>query len=247
MSQAAVLRVTLDDEEHNLSDMWEFDGPDVRLIENLVGLGLRPGDIMPSEAEVAAAMHAGRPQVREALRVLEGYGAIRSRQGARRVWLGFQPEVFGRHLAAVVCSSDQALQDLFEIRHAFETSHIGQVTARMTAAQQDGLRATVAAMTAAAKRGEPVQHQDEAFHRQLFSEVDNRVFEGVSSAFWHLHDSLRSGDDQVEDLLSIAAMHARILEAVLARDVRLAVHELDAHFWGVRRRIYDDRGVPAPS
>ncbi|MBO9568492.1 MAG: FadR family transcriptional regulator [Cellulomonas iranensis] len=230
-----------------MSDMLAGqDEVDVRMVERIVELGLRVGEVLPTESEMAAAMHAGRPQVREALRVLEAFGAVRSRQGARRVWLGFHPDRFGLYLAAVLGVSDRSVEELFEIRHAFEISHVAEVTARMTLAQQDDLRATVAAMTTGARRGQPVHREDEAFHRALFSSVENRVFEGVSAAFWRLHGRLEGGARQQEDLLSVAAMHARILEAVVARDVRLATHELDAHFWGVRRRL-DDRAATVPA
>ena len=216
---------------------------DVRLVEQIVELGLRVGDVLPAESEIATAMHAGRPQVREALRVLEAFGAVRSRQGARRVWLGFEPDRFGLHLAAVLGVSDRSVEELFEIRHAFEVSHLAQVAARMTLAQQDELRTIVAAMTTAARRGHRVHEEDEAFHRALFSSVQNRVFEGISAAFWRLHGRLDAAAAP-EDLPSVAAMHARILEAVVARDVRLAQHELDAHFWGVRRRLHERAAPP---
>ncbi len=229
----------LDEEVSKLSDTLDpHDEVDVRLVEQIVELGLRVGDVLPTESEIATRMHAGRPQVREALRVLEAFGAVRSRQGARRVWLGFHPHRFGQHLAAVMGVSDRSAEELFEIRHAFEISHLAEVTARMTMAQQDALRTIVAGMTTTARRGLPVHREDEEFHRALFASVENRVFEGVSAAFWRLHGCL-GRDQQPEDVQSVAAMHARILEAVVARDVRLATHELDAHFWGVRRRLHD--------
>lgn len=230
-----------------MPDTREHEPADVRLLERLARLQPPEGGRVPSEAEIASALHAGRQQVREALAVLESYGAVRSRQGARRVWTGFAPDAFGRHLAATVADAPRAAEELFAIRHAFETSHVGQVSAHLTPEQRDALRRTVDRMRSAARRGAPLDADDEEFHRQLFACVDNRVFEGVASAFWRLHERIRDTRTQAEDLPAVAAMHARIFEAVLERDVRLAAHELDAHFWGVRRRLRDRCRAPVPA
>ncbi|MBU5422055.1 FCD domain-containing protein [Cellulomonas hominis] len=207
------------------------------LVERIADLGLADGMYLPSEAELAQAMHAGRPQVREALQVLESFGAVRARQGARRVWLGFDPAIFGLHLSAALGSSERSVQELFEIRHAFESTHVAEVAARMTLSQEDELRRTVATMTKAARRGDSFAEADERFHRILFSSVENRLFEGISAAFWRLHSRIPAANVEEEDLGSVATMHARILESIVTRDIRLASHELDAHFWGVRRRL----------
>ncbi|TKR24052.1 FadR family transcriptional regulator [Cellulomonas hominis] len=220
-----------------MPDTHTQHGSDLRLLQQLARLQPSGGGLVPSEAAIAETLHAGRQQVREALAVLESYGAVRSRQGARRLWTGFAPDTFGRHLAATVGDAPRAAAELFEIRHAFETSHVGQASAHMTPAQRDALRRTVRRMTTAARRGSPIDAEDEEFHHLLFASVGNRVFEGVASAFWRLHERIRETSVRVEDLPSVAAMHARICEAVVERDVRLAAHELDAHFWGVRRRL----------
>lgn len=232
----------------NLSDMLESgEQPDVRMIESIVGSGLQPGDALPSEAALASELHAGRPQVRESLRVLEGFGVVRSRQGARRTWLGFEPESFGQYLAAALGSSERSIQELFEIRHAFEATHVAEVVARMTTEQQDELQRVVSRMTSSARRGQSFADSDEEFHRVLFSSVENRVFEGISAAFWRLHSQVHGAQLRDGDLGAIATMHARILRAISARDVRLATHELDAHFWGVRRRLQERRTVADPA
>lgn len=221
-----------------MSDLLnQGEAPDLRIIDDIVGHGYVVGDTLPSEADLARTGHFSRPQLRESLRVLEAFGAVRSRRGARRTWTKFDPDAFGQHLAAVLGPEPAAVSELFEIRHAFELTHLPQVVASMERDQEVRLRSIVAEMTAAARRGDDLETDDENFHRTLFGRVPNRVFEGVSAAFWQLHRHLPHFHERTEDTLAVAAMHARLLEAVASRDVRRAVHELDSHFWGVRRRL----------
>lgn len=228
-----------------MSDLlYQGEAPDLRIITEVVGRGYAVGDALPSEAELARTGHFGRPQLRESLRVLEAFGAVRSRQGARRTWTKFDPNMFGQHLAAVLGADPVSVSELFELRHAFELTHLPQVVASMEREQELRLRNIVADMTAAARRDEGLEIHDERFHRVLFSLTPNRVFEGISAAFWQLHAQLEETCDRNEDRLDVAAMHARLLEAVASRDVRRAVHELDSHFWGVRKRLDEPQFPP---
>ena len=52
-----------------------------RIEEQLINRTLRPGDRLPPEREFAAALGASRPAVREALRVLQAQGVLRSAVG----------------------------------------------------------------------------------------------------------------------------------------------------------------------
>ena len=82
---------------HYMSDMFSpAQALYLRLLRELQALGLQSGDHLPSETDLAARLGVGRPQVREALRMLEAIGTVRSRQGARRVWLGFRTSVFAQ-------------------------------------------------------------------------------------------------------------------------------------------------------
>lgn len=52
-----------------------------RIEEQLINRTLRPGDRLPPERELAAVLGASRPAVREALRVLQAQGVVRSAVG----------------------------------------------------------------------------------------------------------------------------------------------------------------------
>ena len=54
-----------------------------RIEEQLISRTLRPGDRLPPERELATMLGASRPAVREALRVLQAQGVVRSAVGTR--------------------------------------------------------------------------------------------------------------------------------------------------------------------
>jgi DNA-binding FadR family transcriptional regulator len=82
--------------DKNAQDVDILSAPHMRLVALLRADGVPVGGAVPGEVELARRLGVGRQQVREALVVLEAFGAVRGRQGARRMWLGFNPATFGR-------------------------------------------------------------------------------------------------------------------------------------------------------
>ncbi len=203
--------------------------------------GLANGEVMPTEAALAARFGVGRPQVREALSVLEGFGAIASRRGAARVWLGIEPEVLAQKLSHLLNEPSRNLAELLEIRHALETTLLQEAAAMLTLADIDTLKSLANGIISSCARGGSFEDLDEEFHRQLFHRLQNRLLDGLLASFWAtLREVGRNGDSVTEDPV-IAAMHLQIIEAIEVGDVRLAVHHMDAHFFGIRSRSFQIR------
>lgn len=213
--------------------------------------GLAHGDVMPTEAALAARFGVGRPQVREALSVLEGFGAIASRRGAARVWLGIEPEVLAQKLSHLLNEPGRRLTELLDIRHALETTLLQEAAAMLTPADIHTLKSLANGIITICARGESFEDLDEEFHRQLFHRLQNRLLDGILASFWAtLREVGRDGDSVTEDPV-IAAMHLQIIDAIEAGDIRLAVHHMDAHFFGIRSRSFQiretDSDEPSPS
>ena len=211
----------------------------LRLLRELQALGLQSGDHLPSETDLAARLGVGRPQVREALRMLEAIGTVRSRQGARRVWLGFRTSVFAQQLAVTLGPTPRSVAELLEVRQALETSLLPRAIALMTPAAIAELGRTADAMVRLAEAGLSFTHEDEEFHDLLLAPLGNELLEGLLSAFWSVFSAFSERHPPDEDPVPVARMHVRIVQAVRAGDAKLAVHELDAHFYGVRARLAD--------
>lgn len=210
----------------------------LQLAKHLQAEGIEIGDPLPSEAEIGSALGAGRQRVREALSVLEAFGVVVGRQGARRVWRGFRASDFVLRGVRLLGDPDAAVRELLEVRHALETSLLPAAVPRLDATELQRLRRLSDEMVELALRGMPFATQDEQFHRGLLAPLGNAVIDSFLQSFWTVFAASPSDEDVVEDP-EIAAMHGRIIDAIEAGDVRRAVHELDAHFYGVRNRFPD--------
>lgn len=208
-----------------------------RLAQHLQRSGLQPGDPLPTEAELGHELGLGRQRVREALGVLEAFGVVVSRQGARRVWRGFRASDLATRWIAFVDDPEVATRELLEVRHALETSLLPMVIPRLTPDDLARLRALSEEMVERALRGESFAEQDQKFHRGLLAPMGNAFVDQFLHSFWVVFSASES--DKVEEDPAIAAMHGRIIDAIEAGDARRAVHELDVHFYGVRNRYPD--------
>lgn len=208
-----------------------------RVAQLLQHRGIQDGDALPSEASLTADLGVGRPQLREALSALEALGVVRSRQGARRVWVDFDLGRFSLRTLAVLRPDEAVARDLLEVRHALETSLLPRAVQFLDENERAELRGLAVEMVHLARAGRSFSSLDMAFHRRLFRPLENSVLDGVLEAFWTVFDDIRPPSETVVEDPHIAAMHGYILDAIEEGDVRRAVHELDAHFYGVRNRF----------
>lgn len=226
-----------------MSDKYLEDDADLsdalyrRLAQHLQRSGLQVGDPLPTESELGNELGLGRQRVREALGVLEAFGVVVSRQGARRVWRGFRASEFATRWIAFADEPEVATRELLEVRHALETSLLPTVIPRLTADDLGRLRALSEEMVERALRGESFAEQDQQFHRGLLAPMGNGFVDQFLHSFWVIFSASKS--EKVEEDPAIAAMHGRIVDAIEAGDARRAVYEMDAHFYGVRNRYPD--------
>ncbi len=224
----------------------DADGLYMRITKHLRAIHTQVGDSIPSESELSRALGVGRQQVREALAVLEGFGALESRQGARRIWHGLDSGSFAYRAATLLANSDESVIELLEVRHALETALLPKAAARLTQRELDELRSLANQMMHRVEEGLSFADLDECFHRTLLAPVGNAVLDGTLQAFWVVFAATNPGQDNVDEDPEIAAMHGQIIDAIEKGDTRLAVYVLDSHFYGIRNRfpnIAFDHGV----
>ncbi len=203
---------------------------------------LSPGDPMPTEAELCEELDIGRNTLREALKVLQALGVVEIRHG---FGMFVAPSNFDALADGLTFRGRLSLQgtgheamELVDIRQALETGLIGAAMAEMTSADLDDLEHLVAGMEARAGDGEAFSDLDEAFHRRLYSALDNRVLAQLMGVFWQVYSQIHHEVGQSDTpLVDIAAKHRAILDAVRSGDAALAANTLTDHFGGLRRRI----------
>lgn len=93
----------------------------VEKLRNMIDAdGLRPGDKIPSERELAERLNVGRSSVREALRSLELLGLIGTRRGEGTFIKDFQEHRLVELLGAFFLRSPKIQSDLMETKSLIE-------------------------------------------------------------------------------------------------------------------------------
>jgi DNA-binding FadR family transcriptional regulator len=199
--------------------------------------GLRSGDVVPSELELASELKVGRPALREALGALEVIGIVQSRQGARRTLGTFDMGAVIRTLTIGLVPDLQALRSLLEVRRVLEVGFLPQAAVKLTPKEIAHLRSLTDTMQEKASRGEVFVKEDQAFHAAIYHRLDNPILWGLLEAFWELFDHMGAETRTGTNLPETAASHARIVDALAAGELALAVHHLNSHFFDVRSRL----------
>ena len=200
----------------------------VRQVEEAIFRGtLRPGDRLPSERELVTQFDVSRATIREALRVLESSGMVRSRPGdpggGARVQ-PFSPEKLHRSMEAMVRLEHFDLAELVQFRMIIEGSATYLAAIRHTDAQRAEMLAAHHAMRKAIAEGyEAFSRADVAFHATIADGANSgllRICNEVARAgvLELIKFKFGGGNDDLEVMQDSCARHERVLDALVERD-----------------------------
>jgi GntR family transcriptional repressor for pyruvate dehydrogenase complex len=217
-----------------------------RIETQIVSGALRAGERLPPERELAALLGVSRPAVREALRILEAHGAVRSQVGKgpdSGTTIDRVPrDALARLLRLHVALGSFPLDDVVETRVALERSSV--VLACRNARQEDLalMRKALMDMDDPEIERETFNQRDTDFHVALADAGGNRLMSDVTGA---IRESVRmpilasmsampqAGDEgwpYVRD--GLKADHHAIFTAVEAGQGEQAADLLEAHIRG---------------
>ncbi|MFC4943860.1 FadR/GntR family transcriptional regulator [Pseudonocardia sp. GCM10023141] len=219
-----------------------------RIVEQVEDRVLRgqlvAGERLPSEREMMAQFAVGRSTVREALRVLESGGMVRSRPGDPRgpEIMPFAPETLRKSISRMVRVEGVGLGELVQFRMLLEGS-ANQLAARLaSAAELAEMDAALAAMAAAIDEGyEAFSRADVAFHevvarasRSTLIQVCGEVVRGVVLGL--ISHKIAHAADRRDLMVESLGHHTEVLDAVRSRDgqraSRLARRTLHTYYAG---------------
>jgi len=199
----------------------------VEQVEAAIASGeLAPGQRLPSERELVAQFGTSRATVREALRVLESNGMIRSRPGDPHgpEVLPFTSRALVKQLRRLTQADELSLAQLLASRMMLEATATRLASALRTDEQLAAMDAAIEEMRAAVEVGhEPFSEADVAFHEavaeasgNLMIQVANEVVRDTVLTL--IADRIaRAGNGTALMRHSLDA-HAQVLEAIRAGD-----------------------------
>jgi GntR family transcriptional repressor for pyruvate dehydrogenase complex len=200
----------------------------------------RPGDVLPSEGELAARFGVSRVVVREAMRVVEARGYVTRRQGKRAVISELNAQAVEKYAIRQALRNKRSLLELTEVREALEVhaARLAAIRVRHRAKsldlQVDAARALLRSMQDAPRSASARAALDMAFHHAIALMSGNKILAQVLDALdrplimsreQHHRTALRSGAGSSVWVTE----HERVLDAVLSGDPALAVKEMEAH------------------
>jgi DNA-binding FadR family transcriptional regulator len=202
----------------------------------IVDKQLKPGDPLPSEAELATLLDVGKTSVREGLRRLEAHGVVEVRRG-RGLFVGtfsFGPLI--EQLPYGLQADDVPLRQLLQTRKALEEGLIGEVARVITDADLQRLDALVDDMRARADHGRVPAEVDQAFHQALFAPLENPFVLQLIDVFWSIFR--KASDHIVLDLRRPTAEdHAAIVDALRSGDRTAMTAAVARHFEDLQRSL----------
>jgi GntR family transcriptional regulator, transcriptional repressor for pyruvate dehydrogenase complex len=211
----------------------------MQAIEDQIMSGaLHVGDPLPSERDLAARLGVSRAGVREAVRVLEGQGVLRSQVGAGAeagTFIAALPDgALTRFLRLHVALANFPYPDVIEARIQLERS-----SAKLAARDADA--EALAAIREALERGaveglSPAEYNDTdtAFHVAIARAGGNRLVASMTVAIREslssrILDSLRDYADWETLAAQLHAQHVALLDAIERHDAHTAADLAEQH------------------
>src|SRR5687768_10644769 len=211
-----------------------------QLVEHLqqyiIDNSLRPGDRLPTEAELAARFRVSRQSVREAVKVLESIGVVetRPRDGSRLSMMSTRS--LTDHLRFFFELDGATVKEMAAARRVIECAFVPVIVENADESDFHRLEAAIERMREHTRRGETFAEADMAFHQALATATKNRVMAGfgamVQEFFIHLRSRIKA--DRTKQQRSIQE-HEQILKALREKDVRAAQNAIEHHL-----RVYDE-------
>ncbi len=206
-----------------------------RLRDFIQERGLRPGDRLSSEADLATELGMSRLSIREATRSLQTLGVIEAQHGNGLFVSDFSFRPLIEQLPYGLAAPGMALEEILAVREAMEVGLMPAV-ARMGGRDHLARCADLAReMTELERAGKPYADVDREFHLQLYKGLGNPLVDNLIELFWELFTRL--GDaipNPKEGQRGLA--HLRIVEALSSDDALDGIRCMQDHFADVRAR-----------
>jgi DNA-binding FadR family transcriptional regulator len=206
-----------------------------QLKDYIAAHGLRAGDALPSEAQLAAEFGMSRASMREAVKGLETLGILRTRHGGRVCVAEFSFAPILENLPYSFQFGPKDLRNLLELRESLEEGLIPKALRAARPADLRELDILAAAMGEPAVDEEAFERLDRAFHRRLFATLDNPLVPQMIDLFWDIfHRLSHDWERPVPDTRHTAGLHVAIVDALRDGDEQDSVRAMTEHFADVR-------------
>ena len=204
---------------------------------------LRPGDRLPTEAEVVRRFGVSRTVVREAWSQLQAAGLVDTRHGVGTFVSVHRREAGLRADAAQIATVVDLLA-MLELRIGVESEAAAIAARRRSEAQLLAMRAALDQFEAALAAGQETHDADFQFHSLIAEATDNRYFTSFMASLGskaipraHLKLPDAAGDRRRDYLATLNREHEDIFNAIARGDGDGARAAMRTHIGNGRERL----------
>jgi GntR family transcriptional repressor for pyruvate dehydrogenase complex len=210
---------------------------------------LKPGDRLPTEAQLCATHGVSRSVVREAVHRLKSRSLLVSRQGSG-VFVAAPAVHKALEFDPAVLESVHAVVHVVEVRRVLEGEIAALAAERASRSQVTALRRALADIDAASAAGRDGVVEDLNFHRLIGQATGNPQF-GRLTGFLeqYLREAMRitrGNEARRQDFMdAVRQEHGAIVDAIAARDPRAARRAATTHLVHGQLRLEQGGVLPA--
>lgn len=201
------------------------------LARHITANNMQPGDPLPSERELCSQLSASRPSLREALRMLEMVGLVKTRRGGSTVVGSFDLRLLTEWIGRSIPRSNENMRGLLVVRDVLEVKATELSAALITPEQCAELDDILRQTEVKVQRGEEVLDEDILFHDAIFRTCGNAVLQRLADVISGLLVDLR------REVLAGAGGGERMLHHHREIAAALAVHDPEAAGKAMRTHI----------
>ncbi|WP_344857816.1 FadR/GntR family transcriptional regulator [Planomonospora alba] len=227
-----------------------------RIEEQILAGSLRVGDRLPPERELVELLGVSRAAVREALRVLEAQGVLRSKVGtgpsSGSVITAMPSAGLTQLLRLHIALANFPFDDVVESRATLESASARLAAGRATEEDLARMRAELARMDEPGLSRERFNDHDTAFHVAVAEAGGNRLMADMTVAVRNaVRHTLLGAFHRIGDWEAVAARlraeHHAIYDAVAARDGERAGRLVEEHIRDFHRDVVGAAGEDGPA
>ena len=191
---------------------------------------LKPGDLLPSEAQLCQDLGVSRNVLREAIKSMELMGMVAACPGRGTQVCNFSLDfIFQNVLFFHMLEDDIPVRQMFDIRKTLELGYMRQAFDTITREDVDSMGRLVEQMMLSWEQTGNFDREDKLFHQTLFRSVNNPVLFSLLDAIWSV-DTGYQLQAKRPHLAGSVVKHRAIVEALEAYDYMAFARAMQAHF-----------------
>lgn len=217
------------------------DGVIDSICRDIVAGRIRPGQQIPTEPELVAALGVGRNSLREAIRILVAMGVLEIRRAEGTfVAKGFSPRLLDPALYGILLGGGE-METLIDLRRIIEVGAFRLAVERRSEQEAAGLGEAMERLAGAVagRDVDAIVRADVAFHRMFEQLSGNFLVERVCGTIEQLTLSARvravRGSLDADDCAGLLARHHALYRVVVEKDNAAACFMGDELFDALRR------------